>query len=77
MGIKKRDFEERFGWERREGKEKIAWALFRQLNSDSVKCQNSMTNEKAEGGDELSKKIAGFCMQERKLALWLWMIFIG
>ncbi|PQQ06216.1 hypothetical protein Pyn_02765 [Prunus yedoensis var. nudiflora] len=40
MGIKKRDFEERFGWERREGKEKMAWALFpaaRQVTLSNVR----------------------------------------
>ncbi|PQQ06217.1 hypothetical protein Pyn_02766 [Prunus yedoensis var. nudiflora] len=61
------------------GKERKRWLgrYFWQLDSDSVKCQNSMTKGKAEGGDELSTKIAGFCMQERKLALWLWMILVG
>ncbi|PQQ11976.1 hypothetical protein Pyn_05041 [Prunus yedoensis var. nudiflora] len=38
---------------------------------------NSMTKGKAEGGDELSTKIARFCMQERKLALWLWIVMMG
>ncbi|PQM42329.1 hypothetical protein Pyn_20673 [Prunus yedoensis var. nudiflora] len=53
------------------GRERKRWLgrYFRQLDSDSVKCQNSMTKGKIEEGDELSTKIAGFCMQERKLAL--------
>ncbi|PQQ19666.1 hypothetical protein Pyn_22597 [Prunus yedoensis var. nudiflora] len=55
-------------------RERKGWWLecyFRQLSSDSVKCQNSIARGKTEEGDELSTKIAGFCMQERKLALWM------
>ncbi|PQM33550.1 hypothetical protein Pyn_10313 [Prunus yedoensis var. nudiflora] len=61
------------------GKERKRWLgrYFQQLDNDSVKCQNSMTKGKAKGGDELSTKIAGFCMQERKLALWMCVVMMG